>query len=209
MEKTRLSTPWSTSAAGILTPRSSGFTSPAEMGHCIRIAAAAATGAAAVVAVVAVALLGRCSTTCNVLSFHFLVPLSLSLSLSPFLSLSLSGCSGGCTPHSPSAFTVRSVGPSSTRIHHVPTQHIPLFAHSVSGFLFSALSPACFSCLLPHVLTDLLLLSAVFLVPPAPSFLLALLHLSFRLSRAPPAPSLLSRGPLGLNFFFFWRRFCK
>ena len=95
--KTSLSTPWSTSAAGNLI-LASGFSSPADIRHCMRKAAAAA-GAAAVVAVVAVALLGKCSTRCNMLASHFLVPLSLS----PFLSLILGGCSSGCAPHPPSA----------------------------------------------------------------------------------------------------------
>ena len=75
--KTRLSTPWSSSAAGnlIVTSGSSGFTSPAEIRHCMRIAAAAATGGGGAAVV---ALIGRCSTTCSVFSLHFLIPLSLS-----------------------------------------------------------------------------------------------------------------------------------
>ena len=73
--KTRLSVLWSTSAVWslILASGSSGFTSPAEVPHCMRIAAAAAIAAAAVFA-----LLGKCSATCSVLSFHLLIPLSIS-----------------------------------------------------------------------------------------------------------------------------------
>ena len=119
------------------------------LGWCycrIRVAAAAVV-AAAVAAVVDVAVelafASKCSTKCNVLSLHFLI------SLSVFLSLHFSPSVSSTAPVAAHnvllrPFAVRCVGPSLIRIHHALLHHVMCLFDTSMFSLNSSVSPSLF-----------------------------------------------------------------
>ena len=107
---------------------------------------------------VAVAWLGRCSAECNVLSLHFLISLSLFLSLPISSRLSLRQLWWLHATFSFGLFAVRSVVPFSIRIHRALLHHVMCLLHTSMFSLKWLFSPSPFS---PTYSSSALLLSSL------------------------------------------------